>query len=414
MVVGRHALWCTSVLRLCRNTRKFVSIVEANKNARCEVWAILSERRFPAHFRLLCYSVLRRYRPRTPVRGGLNELGEKFNLPIRFVEGFILSIEVAIPWTKPLTDNSVVEIDGLMMTVQPKQRVDDASMFEPMWGSMMSSMQLAEEYLRQEPLDKEDARAPAEPLAGLEQFAQAIETVFSRIKVRLTNTVLRVEHFPSPSSQQGVALELHIKSMDYYDQVSTEAGDIAGETIAQRVHERISLSTKRIILNGSSLYAEEFSLAREASSSLLPRSTAGNDVSPLCPTAAIPQHQKKNSLSGGPQELLAGCAGASPPLVAPSQESSAPEPEPILISQLMGQQEIRLQLKQDESLEGPNVDVDFSLGQLPLFLCPRQVHLLIQLAKGFSCPSERPSLFLAAPRTQLAFLSLSTALRPML
>ncbi|XP_077537493.1 autophagy-related 2 isoform X2 [Haemaphysalis longicornis] len=297
---------------------------------------------------------------------GLNELGEKFNLPIRFVEGFILSIEVAIPWTKPLTDNSVVEIDGLMMTVQPKQRVDDASMFEPMWGSMMSSMQLAEEYLRQEPLDKEDARAPAEPLAGLEQFAQAIETVFSRIKVRLTNTVLRVEHFPSPSSQQGVALELHIKSMDYYDQVSTEAGDIAGETIAQRVHERISLSTKRIILNGSSLYAEEFSLAREASSSLLPRSTAGND---------------------GPQELLAGCAGASPPLVAPSQESSAPEPEPILISQLMGQQEIRLQLKQDESLEGPNVDVDFSLGQLPLFLCPRQVHLLIQLAKGFSCPT---------------------------
>ncbi|CAN7949654.1 unnamed protein product, partial [Ixodes pacificus] len=56
---------------------------------------------------------------------GLNELGETFNLPIQFVDGFISSIEVAIPWSKPLTDNSMVEVDGLLITVQPKQRTED-------------------------------------------------------------------------------------------------------------------------------------------------------------------------------------------------------------------------------------------------------------------------------------------------
>ncbi|KAL1435283.1 hypothetical protein MTO96_011200 [Rhipicephalus appendiculatus] len=299
---------------------------------------------------------------------GLNELGEKFNLPVRFVEGFITSIEVAIPWSKPLTDNSVVEVDGLMLTVQPKERIDDASMFEPMWGSMMSSMQLAEEYLKQEPLDAEkEAPAAAEAFTGLEQFAQAIETVFCRIKVRLTNTVIRVEHLPNWPSKQGIALELRIANMDYFDEESAEVGEIAGERIAQRVRERFSVSTKRIILNGTSLYTDEFVLEKD--------------------TAEVPT--KLSAENDEPQEMLMSCAGASPPLAPPHQEAP-PEPtiEPIPICRLSGQQEIRIQLKQDESLEGSGVDMEFSLGQLAFFLRPRQVHLLLQLAKGFSTPTS--------------------------
>ncbi|XP_065311944.1 autophagy-related protein 2 homolog B isoform X3 [Dermacentor albipictus] len=299
---------------------------------------------------------------------GLNELGEKFNLPVRFVEGYISSIEVAIPWSRPLTDNSVVEVDGLMLTLQPKERIDDASMFEPMLGSMMSSMQLAEEYLKQEPLDAEkEASAAAEPFTGLEQFAQAIETVLCRIKVKLTNTIVRIDHFLEPSSKQGIALELRIASMDYYDEESTEVGEIAGERIAQRVRERFSVSTKRIILNGTSLFTDEFSLSRNPSEVL----------------SNLPAEDNE------PQEMLVGCAGASPPLAPPHQEPPPPLiVEPIPICQLMGQQEIKLQLKQDESLEGSGVDIEFSLGQLSFFLRPRQVHLLLQMAKGFTSPSE--------------------------
>ncbi|KAH8027246.1 hypothetical protein HPB51_003753 [Rhipicephalus microplus] len=299
---------------------------------------------------------------------GLNELGEKFNLPVRFVEGFITSIEVAIPWSKPLTDNSVVEVDGLMLTVQPKERIDDSSMFEPMWGSMMSSMQLAEEYLKQEPLDAEkEAPAAAEPFTGLEQFAQAIETVFCRIKVRLTNTIVRVEHLPNWPSKQGIALELRIANMDYFDEESAEVGEIAGERIAQRVRERFSVSTKRIILNGTSFYTDEFLLGNR--------------------TAEVPT--KLPAENDEPQEMMTSYAGASPPLAPPHQEVP-PEPavEPIPVCRLSGQQEIRIQLKQDESLEGSGVDMEFSLGQLAFFLRPRQVHLLLQLARGFTTPTS--------------------------
>lgn len=299
---------------------------------------------------------------------GLNELGEKFNLPVRFVEGYISTIEVVIPWSKPLTDNSFVEVDGLMLTVQPKERVDDSSMFEPMWGSMMSSMQLAEEYLKQEPLDAEkEAPAAAEPFTGLEQFAQAIETVFCRIKVRLTNTIVRVEHFPNSPSKQGIALELRIASMDYFDEESAEVGEIAGERIAQRVRERFSVSTKRIILNGTSVFTDEFTLGKSP---------------PEVPT-------KLPADGDEPQEMLMSCAGASPPLAPPHQEVPPPPlVEPIPVCRLAGQQEIRIQLKQDESLEGSGVDMEFSLGQLAFFLRPRQVHLLLQLARGFTSPSS--------------------------
>lgn len=299
---------------------------------------------------------------------GLNELGEKFNLPVRFVEGYITSIEVAIPWSKPLTDNSFVEVDGLMLTVQPKERIDDASMFEPMWGSMMSSMQLAEEYLKQEPLDAEkEAPATAEPFTGLEQFAQAIETVFCRIKVRLTNTIVRVEHLPNWPSKQGIALELRIANMDYFDEESAEVGEIAGERIAQRVRERFSVSTKRIILNGTSLYTDEFVLGKDP--------------------VEVPN--KFSGESDEPQEMLMSCTGASPPLAPPHQEAPPTPPvEPIPICRLSGQQEIRIQLKQDESLEGSGVDMEFSLGQLAFFLRPRQVHLLLQLARGFTSPTS--------------------------
>uniref|UniRef100_A0A1E1X490 Autophagy-related protein 2 n=1 Tax=Amblyomma aureolatum TaxID=187763 RepID=A0A1E1X490_9ACAR len=300
---------------------------------------------------------------------GLNELADKYNLPIHFVEGYISSLEVAIPWTRPFTDNSVFEVDGLLLTVRPKQRIDDVSMFEPMWGSMMSSMQLAEEYLKKDPLDaeKEAYAASSGPIPGYEQFAQSIETVLSRIKVKLSNATVRVEHLLGPSSKHGVSLELRFASMDYFDEECSEVGEIAAERIAQRVHERFSVSTKTILFNGVCLYADEFSLAKPLSE-MMSRLATDNEE---------------------PQEMMAGCAGASPPL-APTHQPPPLEPptEPILICQLTGQQEVRIRLKQDESLEGSGVDFNISLGQTSFFLRPRLVHLLIKVAQEFLSPTS--------------------------
>jgi autophagy-related protein 2 len=48
-------------------------------------------------------------------------------------------------------------------------------MFESMWSSMTSSMQLAEECLKQGSSDGNDAEE-SQPLEGLELFAQAIDS----------------------------------------------------------------------------------------------------------------------------------------------------------------------------------------------------------------------------------------------
>lgn len=55
-------------------------------------------------------------------------------------------------------------------------------MFESMWSSMTSSMQLAEECLKQGSLDGNNAEE-SQPLEGLELFAQAIDSSMLMLEV---------------------------------------------------------------------------------------------------------------------------------------------------------------------------------------------------------------------------------------
>ena len=43
-------------------------------------------------------------------------------LPFEVVDGFVNTITVSIPWSSLITDDTTVEIHGLELTVQPKQR----------------------------------------------------------------------------------------------------------------------------------------------------------------------------------------------------------------------------------------------------------------------------------------------------
>lgn len=103
----------------------------------------------------------------------LNELGEQQQLPLEFVDGFVAEISFSIPWSSLLSEASYVEVKGLRLTVQPRQRTKTGtSMFESMWSSMTSSMQLAQECLQ------EDAKnaGNSQPLEGVELFAQTIDS----------------------------------------------------------------------------------------------------------------------------------------------------------------------------------------------------------------------------------------------
>lgn len=139
----------------------------------------------------------------------VNEVLESVESPLELVEGFVGSIEVAVPWAALLTDHCTVQVSGLQLTLQPRRtspgegRARGAGMgwvnqppdpptpvtilrFPPChavpgaadWQSttasrMTTSMQLAQECLRDGPPEPSE---PPQPLEGLEMFAQTIET----------------------------------------------------------------------------------------------------------------------------------------------------------------------------------------------------------------------------------------------
>lgn len=100
-------------------------------------------------------------------------MGEQQHVPLEFIDGFILEISLSIPWSALLSQASYMEVKGLRFTVQPRQRVETGtSMFESMWSSMTSSMQLAQECLQQEATNAGNAQ----PLEAVELFAQTIDS----------------------------------------------------------------------------------------------------------------------------------------------------------------------------------------------------------------------------------------------
>ncbi|TKS72259.1 Autophagy-related protein 2 -like protein A [Collichthys lucidus] len=144
----------------------------------------------------------------------VNELLESLGAPLEIVDGFVSSITVTIPWQALLTDHCTLEVSGLQITCRPKYRTSGGWDSQGWSSSMTSSMQLAQECLKDPP---EASEEPPAQLEGLEMFAQTIETVLRRIKVTFIDTIVRIEHQPL-DLETGVALEVHIKRLEYFDE----------------------------------------------------------------------------------------------------------------------------------------------------------------------------------------------------
>lgn len=48
--------------------------------------------------------------------------------------------------------------------------------------------------------------------------------------------------------------------------------------------------------------------------------------------------------------------------------------------------QIRIRLKQSENINGPKVSIETNFGAFTVFLSPRQVHILLELANGLASP----------------------------
>uniref|UniRef100_A0A8C5FLW4 Autophagy related 2A n=1 Tax=Gadus morhua TaxID=8049 RepID=A0A8C5FLW4_GADMO len=185
----------------------------------------------------------------------VNEFLESLGAPLEIVDGFVSSIAVTIPWQALVTDHCTLEVTGLQITCRPKYRTSKSpggSWDSQGWSSSMtSSMQLAQECLKDPP---ETSEEPPAPLEGLEMFAQTIETVLRRIKVTFVDTIVRIEHQPL-DLETGVALEMHIKRLEYCDEAVREpAGQNA---VPVDIHQPPAFLHKILQLSAVQLFYEK-------------------------------------------------------------------------------------------------------------------------------------------------------------
>ncbi|KAL6117379.1 atg2a [Pungitius sinensis] len=178
----------------------------------------------------------------------VNELLETLGAPLEIVDGFVSSIVVTIPWQALLTDHCTLEVSGLQITCRPKYRTSGGWDSQGWSSSMTSSMQLAQECLKDPP---EASEEPPAQLEGLEMFAQTIETVLRRIKVTFIDTIVRIEHQPL-DLETGVALEVHIKRLEYFDEAVRDPA--SHTTVPVDIHQPPAFLHKILQLSAVQLF----------------------------------------------------------------------------------------------------------------------------------------------------------------
>ncbi|GBM63346.1 Autophagy-related protein 2 A [Araneus ventricosus] len=291
----------------------------------------------------------------------LNSKSEEYKLPVEFVDCSIDCLSFQVPWMNFANKNSIIEVKGLKLVVQPKERPDDDPMFSSMFDSMMtSSYQLAEEYLNSKTDDEEEDDEfegydlPSEGTGGVSSVANLINAFFANLKVKFVDSYLEVRHIPEPDSP-GVAFQIKIASADYFDEAGQDSSSPSGKTDNEKFDfELQDYSVKRLILEGMSMFTSQCSAESKT---------------------------KKAADYMDPSQFVPGSPEMPPTHSSfPVKKTEAKlQVDPILISKFIGKQEVRLKLKQKQTISGPKVDVEFSLGSLNLYLIPQQVHILFEI-----------------------------------
>uniref|UniRef100_A0A8C7J6D7 Autophagy related 2A n=1 Tax=Oncorhynchus kisutch TaxID=8019 RepID=A0A8C7J6D7_ONCKI len=283
----------------------------------------------------------------------VNELLESLGAPLEIVDGFVNSIEVTIPWSALVTDHCTLVISGLQITCRPKYRTSGGLDSQGWSTCMTSSMQLAQECLKDPP---EVSEEPPAPLEGLEMFAQTIETVLRRIKVTLLDTIVRIEHQPL-NMETGIALEVHIKRLEYCD----EAVRDPSQTVPVDIHQPPAFLHKILQLSSVQLLYE---------------TTGGPQVSI--------QFHIDHGTSASEEEVE---EEETDPPAAPTSLPPATQ-RPLLIGSCSGFMETMVKIKQNDMLPGPKLELDGKVGCLHLLLSPDQITHLTDLLSALCIDTE--------------------------
>ncbi|XP_056139851.1 autophagy-related protein 2 homolog A isoform X2 [Lampris incognitus] len=288
----------------------------------------------------------------------VNELLESLGAPLEIVDGFVSSIAVTIPWQALVTDHCTLEVSGLQITCRPKCRTSGGWDSQGWSSSMTSSMQLAQECLKDPP---EASEEPPAPLDGLEMFAQTIETVLRRIKVTFLDTIVRIEHQPL-DLETGIALEVHIKRLEYCDEAVRDPA--SQTTVPVDIHQPPAFLHKILQLSSVQLFYESTGTAQGSS-------------------AGVPSESAMASEGEDEEE--------DEEEEKPSSAPSSPPQEPLLIGNCSGFIETTVKIKQNDMLPGPKLELDGKVGCVHLLLSPHQITHLTDLLAAVCIDTEPES-----------------------
>lgn len=273
-----------------------------------------------------------------------NDLFEDQGWAFEVVSGHIGCLTVVVPWNALMTNDSSLEISNLTITLRPVTRFQSGTtMLESMWSSVSSSMQMAEECMKQQD-DDVPFLNHNNALIGLEKFAETIDNVLNRIRAKLTNTTLNIEYL-LPRSDRKLVLSFQANHVDYvnktgYEMPTSISVDPEADEDPNNSFNALPMIAKHnLVIEGLSLHTSE---ALDA---------MGHRYEPT------------------PYEQL------------------------CKIVELKGAQNIQINIKQTENIVGPKVSLELSLDDIYFMLTPRQIHLLVELSKGFNTgdgQQERP------------------------
>ncbi|XP_037892435.1 autophagy-related protein 2 homolog B [Glossina fuscipes] len=267
----------------------------------------------------------------------LNELLETQGWPFEFTSGYIGRLTVSVPWNTLMTSDSSIEADNVTLCFRPVKRSkthDGTSMLESMWSSVSSSLQLAEECMRQNE-DDFDCSIP-NSIIGLEKFAETIDNVLNRITANISNITVIIE-YPLIHRSRSSSFHIHLEKLNYKNETGSEQVP-ASETYTaskEAINLLLTYAKHNITISGIQIFTEEFKIFN------------------LNPRTAYRRNENIKS-------------------------------EKLPVLQIKGQQNILMRVKQAEEINGPKISFDIELGSIFIFASPRQIHLVISFFEAFN------------------------------
>ncbi|CAO1344881.1 unnamed protein product [Diamesa serratosioi] len=310
----------------------------------------------------------------------INSIFEQQGWDFEVTGGHVGSLTLKVPWNCLMSEDSLVEVSDLYLCLRPQPRAKNGTtMLESMWSSMSNSMQLAQECLENE----QEVTAAPSTMEGLDKFAQTIDNILNRIKAKFINTTIRLEYLPT-DSDTGIAIIIKIKSFEYKNESrNDEQYKENAEKSDNKSYLLSTHATHHISLEDITFYTEEFRIG-DSKSERTEKHTSSTVKEELNETFnSSSSTDPYLSATSDNEMFLSDIVDDTEDDKKPEEADDVSETERchrngmVMMGRLLNKQEIRINMKLAENVEGPKVELQMSLGPLVLFISPRQMHMLI-------------------------------------